>query len=153
HLGGIFGAEQTSPLPGIIFPADTAYLKLDGDPYPDAVVVDSLTNRLFVFHGVGDGTFTSFTNYPAISGPSRIVRCNLNNDGRTDVALMGESGRGADLFVSNGDGTLTRIATLTNSLLGSARGLALGDLNNDQRDDVVVGYALNAVVFFSQPDG
>jgi len=128
-------------------------LKLDGDAFPDAVVVGSLTNRLFVVRGAGNGTFTPLADYPAISEPSEIVLCNLNGDDLMDVAILSVNGRGADLHVNNGDGTLTQLATVTTNAFGTARGLALGDFNDDQRDDVVVGYAANAVVFLSQPNG
>ena len=151
HLGGTFGAEITSPVTGMRVVGDGAYLHLDGDLFLDAVLIDPLTNAVFLFRGVGDGTFTPLTNHPAIRGPTAIVPCNLNGDSWTDVALL--AGDGADLHVNNGDGTLTPMITLSTNIFGSARGLAMGDLNGDSQDDVVIGYAFNIVVFLSQPDG
>ena len=154
HLGGTFGAETNSPMPGIrSFVADTAYLKLDGDAFPDAVVIDLLTNRVFAFRGTGDGTFTPLANYPGISNPTRIARCNLNGDALTDLAVFSENARGVDLHLNNGDGTLTRIATITTNAYGSGNCFAMADLNNDSRDDIIIGYAFNAVVFLTQPNG
>ena len=153
HLGGTFGAEISSPLTGLRTVGDAAFLHLDGDAFLDAALTDSLTNQVFLFRGVGDGTFTSLTNHPAISGATIIARGKLNGDTQEDLALFSRNGRGASLHVNNGDGTLTEIATLTTNAFGTARGLALGDLNQDQIDDVIVGYAFNAVVFLSQAPG
>jgi hypothetical protein len=151
--GGRFRAPTNSPVPGTSFVSDSAFLLLDDDLFPDALVVDLLTNRLFVLRGRGDGSFAPLADYPAISDPRKIVRCSLNGDALTDVAILSVNGRGADLHLNNGDGSLTRLATLTTNAYGTARGLALGDFNGDQRDDVVVGYAANAVTFLSQPNG
>jgi hypothetical protein len=151
--GGRFRAPTNSPVPGTRIVSDSAFLKLDGDAFPDAVVVDLLTNRLFVLRGRGDGSFAPLTDYPAISDPRKIVLCNLNGDSFTDIALLSVNSRGADLHVNNGDGTLTRFATLTTNAYGTARGMALGDFNGDRQDDLVVGYAANAVIFLSQPNG
>ena len=153
HLGGTFAEEITSPITGMRTVGDAAYIHLDGDAFPDAVLTDSLTNVVFLFQGVGDGTFTPLTNHTAISGATKIVPCDLNGDAFIDVALMSRNARGADLHVNNGDGTLAPLATLTTNAFGVAQGLAMGDLNNDAQDDVVVGYVANLVVFLSQSDG
>jgi uncharacterized protein YjbI with pentapeptide repeats len=154
HPGGTFATTITSPMPGLrSFAADTAYLKLDGDAFPDAVVVDLLTNRLFAFRGVGDGTFTPLPNHAAISNPSRIAVCNVNGDALMDVAVFSENSRGVDLHLNQGDGTLTRTATITTNAYGSGNCFVMADLNNDSRDDIIVGYAFNAVVFLSTNGG
>ena len=151
--GGRFGEPTNSPVPGTFVISDSAFLRLDSDAFPDAVVVDLLTNRLFVLRGQGDGSFAPVTDSLAISDPRKIVLCSLNGDSLTDVAILSVNGRGADLHLNNGDGTLTRLATLTTNAYGTARGLGLGDFNGDQQDDVVIGYAANAAVFLSQPNG
>jgi len=153
HLGGTFGDPVSSPLATMRTVGDALYVPLDGDDYPDAVLTDSLTNRVFVFRGVGDGTFVPLTNHPALSGSTVIVPCDLNHDDRIDVALMSRNGRGADLHLNNGDGTLAPFATVTTNAFGATQGLAMGDLNGDHQDDIVLGFVANLVVFLSQSDG
>ncbi len=153
HLGGTFDTQVTSPRPGVRIVSATAYVKLDGDAFPDAVIVDQLTNRVFTFRGVGDGTFVPLNIDLAINSPNSIALCNLNGDALQDIAIFSQNGRGVDLHLNNGDGTLTRLATVTTNAYGSGNSFAMADLNNDSRDDIIVGYANNAVVFLTQPNG
>ncbi|MBK7998279.1 MAG: VCBS repeat-containing protein [Verrucomicrobia bacterium] len=153
HLGGTFDTQVTSPRPGVRIVSATAYVKLDGDAFPDAVIVDQLTNRVFTFRGVGDGTFVPLNIDLAINSPNSIALCNLNGDALQDIAIFSQNGRGVDLHLNNGDGTLTRLTTVTTNAYGSGNSFAMADLNNDSRDDIIVGYAFNVAVFLTQPNG
>ncbi len=55
--------------------------------------------------------------------------------------------------MNNSDGTLAPFATVTTNTFGVAQGLAMGDLNGDAQDDVVVGYGVNSLSFSASPDG
>ncbi|MEO8426018.1 MAG: FG-GAP-like repeat-containing protein, partial [Verrucomicrobiota bacterium] len=153
QVGGIFTALTESAVLGARSLSDAAYFKLDGDVFPDAVTVDLLTNRLSVLRGLGDGRFVPFTNYPTMGDTRKVVFGDLNRDGIKDVAAMSSSGRGADLFLGVGDGTLTQLAPVSTNAFGLAQAVALGDFNGDLRDDVVVTYFGQAVVFLSQATG
>jgi len=152
-IGGSFDVPVTSPATGTRIVTDTLYVKLDGDAFPDAVVVDLLTNRVFTYRGVGDGTFVPLNVDLGISSPSAIALCNLNGDALSDIAIFSQNGRGVDLHLNNGDGTLTRLVTVTTNAYGIGNSFAMADLNEDNRDDIIVGYAANAVVFLTQPNG
>jgi subtilisin family serine protease len=152
-LGGSFDVPVTSPATGTRIVSDAAYVKLDGDAFPDAVVVDQLTNRVFTYRGVGDGAFTPLSIDPGISSPNGIALCNLNGDALSDIAIFSQNSRGVDLHLNNGNGTLTRLATVTTNAYGGANSFTMADLNNDSRDDIIVGYANNVVVFLTQPNG
>ena len=152
-IGGAFDVPVTSPATGTRVVSGTAYVKLDGDAFPDAVVIDILTNRVFTYRGAGDGTFVPLATETAISSPNQIALCNLNGDALQDIAIFSQNGRGVDLHLNNGDGTLTRLVTVTTNAYGSGNSFAMADLNNDNRDDIIVGYAANAVVFLTQSNG
>jgi hypothetical protein len=152
-IGGTFDVPVTSPAIGTRIVSATAYVKLDADAFPDAVVVDQLTNRVFTYRGVGDGSFVPLNIDLAINSPNSISLCHLNGDALPDIAIFSQNGRGVDLHLNNGNGTLTRLATVTTNAYGSGNSFAMADLNNDSRDDIIVGYANNVVVFLTQPDG
>jgi hypothetical protein len=153
HVGGVFQGTTNTDVPGARSLSDAAFFKLDGDTFLDALAVDLSTNRLSVLRGLGDGRFEPLTSYPTMGDTRQIALGDLNGDGIKDVAAMSGSGRGADLYLGVGDGTLTQLAPVSTNAFGFANAVALGDFNGDLRDDVVVTYSDEAVVFLSQATG
>lgn len=103
---------------------------------------------------LGNGTFSSFTEYGTGNQPVALVSADLNGDGKLDIAST--SGSASNLNVStllgNGDGTFQTFhsfyaPTNTNSL-------AVGDFNHDGLLDLVTAdYSNNEVSVLLQDTG
>jgi hypothetical protein len=86
--------------------------------------------------GNGDGTFQGAVNYGTGDYAFVVAVDDLNGDGKPDLAVGHQNGRGVDILFGNGDGTFQGA---TNYPDGSAESLALGDLNGDGKPDLAFG--------------
>jgi subtilisin family serine protease len=145
----------TSPLtPAGVNETRVMAVDLDGDGRKELVVtVVDLSGSQFTLQAFnGDGTARS--GWPNPSFPSRFVygmaAADLDHDGKNEI-ILAESSSGS---------TLIRVVSNTGAVrsgwpvnLGSATStyLAIGDLDRDQRDEIVVGHGLG--LFALRPDG
>jgi FG-GAP-like repeat/Abnormal spindle-like microcephaly-assoc'd, ASPM-SPD-2-Hydin len=171
-LGNGDGSFQTPsffPLLGgagsIILPAATVTGDFNGDGKPDfAFSFGSFnTNVLVVVLGHGDGTFGSPASIalPANYVGNFLYTADVNGDGKLDLIsgnnLATPSGGEADgtfsVFLGNGDGTFMSPVNYqigSPSYLGS---MAIGDVNNDGKLDVIAGTSGNDLLFLGNGDG
>jgi hypothetical protein len=140
---------------------------LNGDGKPDLITVvapvsDSTSRHVVVFLGNGDGTFappaTSLLNIGLYTDYDWFALEDLNGDGKLDLVLANGSYLIA-VLMGNGDGTFGSenlfFATPLNG--GQSQGIALIDLNGDNRTDVVVdriiGLGNELSVYYGNGDG
>jgi hypothetical protein len=103
------------------------------------------------------GTLEAGVTYPTTSS-FKIRIGDLNSDGRQDVAGINWGARSQEIhvFLQRADGTLTLAAKYDGSH-GGHDDLEVGDLNQDDRDDLVVmsgqGFAANLSVLLQKPEG
>ncbi len=135
----------------------TACGDLDGDGLPDLFVTNFYGESTTFFRNLGSGAFTDQTAAIGLAAPSRfllgfgIVLLDADNDGRLDLATANGHVNDdrpdypyqmpASLFLGGTDGRLTDVTTAAGepwTVPRVARGLAVGDLDNDGRVDVVV---------------
>ena len=113
-----------------------------GNPQPAGQIDDS-------------GLFEPYVAYPAGTDDWAVGIGDFNNDGLNDAAIGDDIISNAKLriFLQNASGTFDPPAVYNSS--PRPRSLAVGDLNNDQRDDVVVAhYNTDTIgVFLQQTDG
>lgn len=110
---------------------------------------------LFGNHINASGLFQPYVVYPAGTWASAVGVGDFNHDGLNDVAITDSNYSNSKLriFLQNASGTLdTPVVYNTGSRPES---LSVGDLNNDQLDDVVVAnFTSNTIgVFLQQVDG
>lgn len=126
-----------------VFPGYPLIADFNGDGKADLVVREY--NRLLLFSGVGDGTFTA----PVVLVSdtfSSITTTDLNQDGKVDLLLAG-SGGGLKVMLGRGDGTfLAPVAYATGS--DQAKTLAIADFNGDGWPDVAVGDSGGDIALF-----
>jgi hypothetical protein len=107
---------------------------------------------LAVAVGNGDGTFQPATTYDAGADPEAEtpVLGDLNNDGITDVAILGKDG--VWIFLGQGGGVFSPgvLVPITSPVFGS---VALADLNGDGNLDLAVGTSSGFVVLLGNGDG
>ncbi len=137
------------------YPDGVAIADVNGDGKADVLVANSSTSLsvnagdLGVLLGNGDGTFQTAVAYPSGGyGASSIAVVDLNGDGRLDMVVAncsstsgdcsgGSGATGVGVLLGNGDGTFQAVVNYGSG--GSTPfGIAVADLNNDTKPDIVV---------------
>jgi hypothetical protein len=100
------------------------------------VVTDLGSNTVSVLLGNGDGTFQPLAAYVVGYGSTCVAAGDLNGDGKPDLVVSLNSGRGLAVLLGNGDGTFQPARRYP---LGAyASFLVLADFNGDGKPDIAV---------------
>ncbi len=164
NLGGM-KFEEAGVASGVACNADGAFQAgmgtacgdLDGDGLPDLFVTNFYGESTTFFRNLGSCAFADQTTAIGLAAPSRfllgfgIVLLDANNDGRLDLATANGHVNDdrpdypyqmpASLFLGGTDGRLNDVTAAAGepwTVPRVARGLAVGDLDNDGRIDVVL---------------
>jgi FG-GAP-like repeat/Abnormal spindle-like microcephaly-assoc'd, ASPM-SPD-2-Hydin/FG-GAP repeat len=158
NLGGTYAAPNSTDF----YPGSNSLYVADfnGDGKLDLAALTPY-NGVFIFLGNGDGTFQTAVGYSTVD-PNHtndytaygMAVGDLNGDGKMDIAVTETSGMA--VLLNNGNGTFGT-ATYYDSGIApfeSQKGIAIGDVNNDKRNDIVItDYYGNIVLYLNQGSG
>lgn len=118
--------------------AHAVLVDIDEDGLLDLVsaVADS-QDRIVVFHGAGDGSFSEQVEWPLGGDPMWVVAGDLNMDDDLDLAIAAYEQNAVTLYLGNARGGFS-----SRTDIGVCQGpssVAIGDMNNDGANDFVVG--------------
>ena len=114
---------------------------VNGDGRPDVVAASDCA--VSVFLGQGSGGFSPLAPLPVGTQPCgnrrpSIAMGDVNDDSHPDIVLTRSDNANVWVFTGAGDGTFAAPSTYATATGMGALDVAVGDLNNDGRDDVVV---------------
>jgi len=153
---GYFNAGKTYA--AAVPAGDLAKGDVNGDGIMDLVVTRDIYSPLSdaydtsVLLGNGDGTFRSAINSKILGAPAsstynhQSFAVDVNHDGKAD--LIGYWG----VALGKGDGTFAAPKPFPSQAL-PVRSLAVGDINHDGNQDIIVGQFTNATIYTLLGDG
>ena len=108
----------------------------------DLLTANEGANNLTLSLGAGDGTFAAPSIIAAGVKPVAVAVGDLNGDEKLDFVAANLDSNFASILLGNGLGGFTAASNVTLPAGARGRAIALGDLNNDHKADLLV--ALNA---------
>lgn len=155
EVPALFWFENMSPADGASLPptftqhvvggAPTANGKvaiaaLNADAFPDVVLATPTGFRWFENNPASPGMFAQRLITFNLAAPSGVATGDVNNDGRTDVALSFDAGKGVAWYENDGTAPtpsfIERIVEANATRHGS---VAVVDLDDDEDTDIVAG--------------
>ncbi|MEM7262271.1 MAG: FG-GAP-like repeat-containing protein [Planctomycetota bacterium] len=109
---------------------------VDTDGVLDVVTSSTNTESVMIRLGTGSGTFLPATAFSGLPEPTRLLFCNVNNDGAVDLVVLEAAGNDAHIFIGDGAGGFASPIVRSLSPLG-VRGLAIDDVTGDGNSDLV----------------
>lgn len=150
-------------------PRALAIADFNGDERPDVAVAHNRgsirlplgdilnfgSDGVSVFLNGGNGTFQSQITNATIDPPGSLAVNDLNGDGWPDLAVGKVSSLSISVLLGNGDGTFQASMDLPTDFVGIIRGvnLAIGDVDGDERADLVAHNGDLIAVFLGNGDG
>ncbi|MCH7974028.1 MAG: T9SS type A sorting domain-containing protein [Bacteroidetes bacterium] len=122
-------------------PRSLAIGDFNGDLILDIAVANVFGNSLSILLGLGNGNFSTATNFSVGTSPASVAIGDFNGDGEFDVVMGHLFSNNVSILLGFGNGTFS---VATNLVVGSRpQSVAIGDFNGDGNLDVAVGDIAN----------
>ena len=124
----------------------TGTVEAFGKPVPTGIVsfLDTTNSNSTIASASLDPNSLGFTFHtvsvtPALTGaPASMATADLNNDGKSDLAVVDGSNNSVNVLLGNEDGTFLPEVTYATDPNGTASAIAIGDFDADGNQDLVV---------------
>jgi hypothetical protein len=146
---GTFQTAQTYAAGGMGGQRELLVTRIDGDAFVDILSVNTYTDSVSVYRGIGNGTFQAGVTYSVGDGPVGATFADLTGDGIKDLVTVNAFTYSITTRPGLANGTFGPVTNYPG--LVAMYGVTTGDFNNDSRDDIVVSsseggriYSMNA---------
>ena len=155
---GSFAKQRTFSTGNSSRPMSIVVADFNSDQRLDIAVANYDTCAIGIFLGYGTGKFTEQRTYSSIPHrPTMITTSDMNNDNQTDIIFTTKNDEGENIafFLGVGDGNFQIPLKYPAGDDSSPYGLSIGDLNNDNYQDIVLANANpeNMGILFGYGDG
>ncbi len=140
HGDGTFGSQKLYSTGNGSVPAFVAVGDFNSDNRLDIVVANYGTDNLSIFLGYGNGTFSMQATYSTGYGssPNFIVVGDLNSDNNLDIVVANSGSNNIGILCGYGNGTFSIQMVYSTGNGSVPYAVDLGDMNDDNRLDIVV---------------
>ena len=135
---GTFLAQTIYSTGGTSAPRSAVVYDVNGDNKPDIIVANTGTPNVGVLLNAGNGTFLAQTTYASGASPRSIDVADVNGDNKPDIIVMNNGGPTVSVLLNAGNGTFLAQTAYSTGAGSTPRLISLGDLNGDNRTDIVV---------------
>lgn len=129
-------------------PRGLTIVDVNGDSKPDIVVANSGTHNVGIFFNAGNGTFLNQTTYStgASSAPRAVAVADVNGDNMPDIIPADTGINSVGVLLNAGNSTFLNQTTYSTGATTGPRTVAVADVNNDNKPDIIVGNTASTYV-------
>ncbi|CAF1303378.1 unnamed protein product [Rotaria sp. Silwood1] len=157
HGNGSFMDQVTYSTGKDSYPLSMVISDFNNDNQIDIAVANSGTNTIGVFLGYGNGSFMDQMTYLTGNGssPKSLAIGDFNNDNRMDIVVANSRTNMVSIFLGYGNGLFADQMMYSTGTDSYPHYVAVGDLNNDKRMDIIVANRnmINIGLFLGSGDG
>ncbi|CAF1421593.1 unnamed protein product, partial [Adineta ricciae] len=150
YSNGTFNKQIPYSTGVLSFPSFVNVFDMNNDTFLDVIVANYGTHSIGIFFGQGNGSFNDqITFSTGVSRPLSFAIGDLNSDQFVDIAIVnhGTQSIGISFGLQNKQWSLP--VNYSTGYDSQPTSLAIGDLNNDQIQDIVVtNYGISNLGFF-----
>ena len=122
-------------------PRSVAVVDVNSDNKSDIVVMNNGGTTVSVLLNAGNGIFLNQITYSTGGGssPRLIAVADVNSDNKPDIAVVNSGTSNVGVLLNTGNGTFLNQITYSTGGASAPRGVAIADVNGDNKRDIIVG--------------